>query len=100
MLPSTLYIMWPIQQTATKFEFATSNCLGGDTFTKNVTDAQTEDRLWYKINMPFFLKKKSGYYDKQWWSRGQTEINGIFCEFVAPPRKKNLVTIFIQRPVF
>ena len=28
------------------------------------------------------------------WSRGQTDIYGLFCEFVAPPRKKNLVTIF------
>ena len=27
------------------------------------------------------------------WSRGQTYIYGLFCEFVAPPRKKNLVTI-------
>ena len=30
------------------------------------------------------------------WSRGQTDIYGLFCEFVAPPRKKNLVTIFSQ----
>ena len=28
------------------------------------------------------------------WSRGQTEIYGIICEFVAPPRMKNLVIIF------
>ena len=28
------------------------------------------------------------------WSRGQTDIYGLFCEFVAPPRKKNLITIF------
>ena len=28
------------------------------------------------------------------WSRGQTDIYVLFCEFVAPPRKKNLVTIF------
>ena len=28
------------------------------------------------------------------WSRGQTDIYEPFCEFVAPPRKKNLVTIF------
>ena len=28
------------------------------------------------------------------WSRGQTDIYGLFREFVAPPRKKNLVTIF------
>ena len=31
-----------------------------------------------------------------YWSRGQTDIYGLFCVFVAPPRKKNLVTIFSQ----
>ena len=30
------------------------------------------------------------------WSRGKTDIYGLFFEFVAPPRKKNLVTIFSQ----
>ena len=63
--------------SATKFEVATSYCLGGDTFTRNVTDAhphgrtsarthrrtdrRTTDRLWYEINIPFFSKEKSGY---------------------------------------
>ena len=32
--------------------------------------------------------------------RGQTEIYGLFCEFVAPPRKKKLVTIFSQGHVW
>ena len=32
MLPSTLYIMWPMH--IAKFEVATSNGLGGDTFTE------------------------------------------------------------------
>ena len=49
----------------TKFEVAKSNRLGGDTFTRNVTarrtDRQTMDLLWYKINIPFFSKEKSGY---------------------------------------
>ena len=48
----------------TKFEVASFNGLGGDTFTRNVTDGrthgQTDDRLWHKINIPFFLKKKAG----------------------------------------
>ena len=59
-----------------KFEVATSNGLGGDTFTKDVTDGRTyahtdgqrtTDRLWYGINIPFFLKKKAGVikYTKQ-----------------------------------
>ena len=29
------------------------------------------------------------------WYRGQADICGLFCEFVAPPRKKILVTIRI-----
>ena len=56
--------------SATKFAVATSNGLGGDTFTRNVTDRRTDgqtdgqtdgrtNRLWYKINLPFFLKKKA-----------------------------------------
>ena len=54
--------------TATKFEVAISNGLGGDTFTRNVmvghtdlpTDRRMIDLLWYEINIPFFLKKKAG----------------------------------------
>ena len=48
----------------TKFEVAMSNRLGGDAFTRNMThrrtDRRTTDRLWYEINIPFFLKKKAG----------------------------------------
>ena len=52
-----------------KFKDATSYGVGGDTITRNVTDAQTHrrtdrrttDRLWYEINIPFFSKEKSGY---------------------------------------
>ena len=53
-----------------KFEVATPNGLGGDAFTKNMTDEHMHtwtdgwtDRLWYEINItmyPFFLKKKAG----------------------------------------
>ena len=63
MLPSTLYIMWPIQPQIS-FEVNTSNGLEGDAFTRNVSDARTDrpttDRPWYKINIPFLLKKKAG----------------------------------------
>ena len=52
----------------TKFESATSNGLGGDSFTRNVTDGHTyahtdeqTDQLWYEINIPLFSKEKSGY---------------------------------------
>ena len=51
----------------TKFEVATSNGLGGDTFTRNVTDGgthgQTDERrtdFGTKLIYPFFLKKKAG----------------------------------------
>ena len=36
------------------------NVLGGDTFTRNVTDRLRTDRLWYEINIPFCLKEKGG----------------------------------------
>ena len=44
----------------TKFKVAMSNGLGGDAFTRNVTDGRTDgqtdkrttDRLWYEINIP------------------------------------------------
>ena len=30
------------------------------------------------------------------WSRGQTDIYGLFCEFVAPPRKKNWLLFLVR----
>ena len=57
--------------STTKFEFATSNGLGGDTFTRNVTDGHThlqtdgqaDDRptLVRNYYTLFFSKEKSGY---------------------------------------
>ena len=49
--------------STTKFEVATSNGLGGDTFTRNVTDGRTHERQTdfdTKLIYPFFLKKKAG----------------------------------------
>ena len=49
--------------STTKFEVATSNGLGGDTFTRNVTDGRTDrGRTDFdtKLIYPFFLKKKAG----------------------------------------
>ena len=58
------YPLHHVTYSTTKFEVATSNGLGGDTFTRNVTDGSTHgrttDRLWHEINIPFFLKKKAG----------------------------------------
>ena len=49
---------------ATKFEVATSNSLGADTFTRNVMDTQadgwTTDWLCQELNIAFILKKKEG----------------------------------------
>ena len=56
--------------STTKFEVATSNGLGGDTFTRNVTDGQTDGGMDgqtggrrtdfdTKLIYPFFLKKKA-----------------------------------------
>ena len=56
--------------STTKFKVATSNGLGGDTFTRNVTDGRTHGRtdgrtdgrtnFDTKLIYPFFLKKKAG----------------------------------------
>ena len=40
-----LYPLHHVTCSPTKFEVATSNGLGGDTFTRNVTDGWTTDRL-------------------------------------------------------
>ena len=53
---------------STKFEAATSNGLGENTITRNVTDGRTDrqthgrttDRLWYEINIPYFSNEKAG----------------------------------------
>ena len=53
---------------STKFEVATSNGLGADTITRNMTDGRTDrqshgrttDRLWHEINIPYFSNKKAG----------------------------------------
>ena len=72
MLPSK-YPLHHVNYAATKFEVATSNRLGGDIFTRNVTDTQaqtdgrTTDRHWYEINIPFFSKEQSGY-NNAWFS--------------------------------
>ena len=50
-MPSTLYIMLPIQLQS--FEVATFNGLGGDTFTRNVTDRRGTD-FGTKFIYPFF----------------------------------------------
>ena len=65
------YPLHHVTYSASKFEVATSNHLGEDTFTRNVThsrtDAQTDgctDRrtdFGSKLIYPFFLKKKERY---------------------------------------
>ena len=60
LLTSILYI-------TTKFKAAVANGLGEDTITRNRTHERTRtrmkrrtDRLWYVINVPFFLQVKAG----------------------------------------
>ena len=71
--------------SATKFEVATSNRLGGYIYKKcdertaalthRGTDRQTTDRLWYEIYIPFFPKEKKGIIIKTF--RPETNPNGL-----------------------
>ena len=78
------YPLHHVTYTATKFEVATSNRLlrrryiykkrDGRTHgrTDGWTDGRKTDRLWYEINIPFFLKKKASiiiewnYNERKW----------------------------------
>ena len=74
----------------TKFEVATSNGLGGDTFTRNVTDGRTHGRtdgrrtdFDTKLIYPFVLKKKAGITSY----KGALAIRRIFSlvDMIAKP---------------
>ena len=62
----TQYPLHHVIYASTKFIVATSNSIGGDTITRNVTEGWTDrqtdgrptDRLWYEINIPYFSKKR------------------------------------------
>ena len=68
----TQYPLHHVIYAPTKFEVSTSNGLGEDTITRNVTDGRTDgqtdrrtdgrttDRLWYEINIPYFSYEKAG----------------------------------------
>ena len=71
------YPLHDVTYSTTKFEVPTSNGLGGDTFTRNVTDGRTHrqtDRQTdgrrtdfdTKLIYPFFLKKKAGIITRKW----------------------------------
>ena len=49
MLFVAQYPLHYVKYVATKFEVATSNVFGRDTFSRNVTDAQTDDGLTGRI---------------------------------------------------
>ena len=63
---------------STKFEIATSNGLGGDTITRNVTDGRThrgtKDWLWYEINIPYFSNEKAGKMKSLDWTDRKSEV--------------------------
>ena len=52
------YLLHHVTYAATKFEVAPSNGLGGDTFTRNVTDRRQRD-FGTNLIYPFCLKKKA-----------------------------------------
>ena len=65
------YPLHHVTYSLSKFEVAMSKGLGGDAFTRNVTDGRTDGRTdvqtdgrWTdfgsKLIFPFFLKKKAG----------------------------------------
>ena len=65
----TQYPLHHVIYASTKFEVATSNGLGEDTITRNVTDGRTDARTdgqtddgptWYEINIPYFSNEKAG----------------------------------------
>ena len=62
----TQYPLHHVIYALTKFEVATSNGLGEDTITRDVTDTdarpdgRTTDQLWYETNIPYFSYKKAG----------------------------------------
>ena len=60
------YPLHHVPYAATELVVARFNGLGGDTFTRNLTDGRTDartdgwmmHRLWYEINIPFFYLTK------------------------------------------
>ena len=58
------YPLHHVTFSTTKIEVATSNGLGGEILTRNVTDRQTDGRatnhFGTKLIYPFFLKKQTG----------------------------------------
>ena len=69
----TQYPLHHVIYASTKFEIATSNGLGEDTITRNVTDGRTDartdrrttDRLLYEINIHYFSNEKAGIINVQ-----------------------------------
>ena len=55
------YLLHHVTYLGTKFEAAMSKGLGGDTFTRNVTDIQTDGPTLVRNYYTLFSKEKSGY---------------------------------------
>ena len=72
----TKYPLHHVIYAPTKFEVSTSNGLGEDTITRNVTDGRTDrqthgrrtdfDTKWYETNIPYFSYEKAGITMIQW----------------------------------
>ena len=73
---------------ATKFEVARSNGLGGDTFTRNETDAQTQGRterrrtdFGTKLMYPFSKEKSGHNYNVDKMTRSEPELQHFVLLF-------------------
>ena len=57
--------MHNVIHVSTTFQVSTSNSIEGDTITRDMTDFNTGSwtltRLWYKMDIPLFSKKESGF---------------------------------------
>ena len=82
------YSLHHVTYSATKSEGTTSNRLGGDTFTRNVTVARPHGRtsartdrrrtdFGMKLIYPFLSKEKSGYNDTVKWDKVRQVGHGI-----------------------
>ena len=83
----TQYPLHHVIYAPAKFEVASTNRLGEDTITRNVTDGRrqthgrtdgrTDGRLWYEINIPYFSYEKAGIKTVKEYSRHESPQNGV-----------------------
>ena len=89
------YPLHYVTYSATKFESATSNGLGGDTFTRNVTDRSIEGQQT-NFCTKIFLKKKAGIMNRNIKENSSNNVASLssVCSFA----KKNLLKLIKMAP--